>query len=112
MARTLWIRIAGALIVAGCGSGDPEAAADPPPSATSTPTATATATPKPPEFARTTRQCLKLWNADEAIGSTYQVSHTDFMAAKAHRTAVFVVFEKHNCYVEVPVGPRRIQTDR
>jgi hypothetical protein len=107
MARALWILVAAATL-AGCGGGEPQAAADPSPSATSTPTPIAT--PKPPVRARNARQCLQVWNADEAIGSTYQVSHTDFMAelAKTRRTPVFVVFEHHNCYVEAPVGRRRI----
>jgi hypothetical protein len=56
------------------------------------------------------RECLALWNADEAIGSTYQVSHTEFLAelATKGRTPVRVEYDRPHCYVIAPVGPRRI----
>jgi hypothetical protein len=105
---TLWILVAGVL-ASGCGEKDePSAtAATPAPTTTATPTAMATPAVKP---ARSMRQCLALWNADEALGSTPQVSHTDFLAelARKGRTRVRVIYQRPDCYVIVPVGPRRI----
>jgi len=104
---TLWILVAGAVAASGCGEKEePVAAAAPAQAATATPTATA----KPPARARSVRECLALWNADEALGSTPQVSHTDFLAelARKRRTPVSVVYQRPDCYVVVPVGTRRI----
>ena len=104
--------VAAALTFAGCGAGETgapvEAKATATPRTTATPTPTTT--PEPPNPARSVRECLTLWNADEAIGSTHQVSHTDFVAelARKGRTPVRVSYERRNCYVTVPVGPRRI----
>jgi hypothetical protein len=69
-----------------------------------------TPTPKAPTPARSLRECLALWNADEALGSTYQVSHTEFLAelATKGRTPVRVEYHRPHCYVIAPVGPRRI----
>ena len=105
MRPTLWILVVGAIGLAGCGEKDePRAAAS---SQTPEPTATPAANPKP---ARSTRQCLALWNADEAIGSTHQVSHTEFLAelAQKGRTRVWVAYQRPHCYVVAPIGPRRI----
>jgi hypothetical protein len=104
VAATLWISVVAFLV--GCGDG-PQAATE-----GQRPRLPAGRgdTPKPPVRAHTARQCLAVWNADEAIGSTYQVSHTDFMSAlaKAGQTPARVASEKHNCYVTAPVGHRRI----
>ena len=56
------------------------------------------------------RDCVKLWNADEAIGSTHQVSHTEFVAelARNGRTPVQVAYQRTHCFVTAPIGPRRI----
>jgi hypothetical protein len=107
MRPTLWILVLGAIGLAGCGEKDEPVGAAAAPKTTATPTATATATVKP---ARSMRQCLALWNADEAIGSTHQVSHTEFLAelAQKGRTPVSVIYQRPDCYVVVPVGPRRI----
>jgi hypothetical protein len=106
MRRLLWIALAVAM--ASCG-GDSEEEA---PAARSTPepTPTPTATQAPPERARSVRDCLKLWNADEAIGSTHQVSHTEFVAelARKGRTPVRVSYERRHCYVTARIGERRI----
>jgi hypothetical protein len=105
----LWILVAGAVAIAGCGD-EPAATAKPEPTATPKPRATATPTAEPVRRATSTRACLALWNADEAIGSSYQVSHTDFLAdlARAGRTPVRVSYERRTCYVTAKVGPRRI----
>ena len=109
MRATLWILVAGAVAASGCGEKEePVAAAAPAQAATATPTPTPTA--EPPARARSLRACLALWNADEALGSTPQVSHTDFLAelARKRRTRVSVVYQRPDCYVVVPVGTRRI----
>jgi len=99
-----------ALAVAFIGCGGDDATEAPASRATPEPTATATAPAAPPERARSVDDCLKLWNADEAIGSTYQVSHTEFVAelARKGRTPVLVDYQRPHCYVVAPVGPRRI----
>jgi hypothetical protein len=97
-----------ALAAVGCGEKEePVSAAAATPTPTATPTATATAVAKP---ARSLRQCLALWNADEAIGSTHQVSHTEFLAelAQKGRTPVSVIYQRPDCYVVAPIGRRRI----
>jgi hypothetical protein len=99
--RLLWIPVA-LLLVVGCGGDEPA------PAAQETPEPTATAPPA--ERAESVRDCLKLWNADEAIGSTHQVSHTEFVAelARNGRTPVQVAYQREHCFVTAPVGPRRI----
>jgi hypothetical protein len=98
----LWVLV-GCLVLPGCGE---EASAP----AAAESTATATASAAPPERARSVRDCVKLWNADEALDSAHQVSHTQFVAelARADRTPAYVAYERKHCYVTVPIGARRI----
>jgi hypothetical protein len=103
--RRLALIAAVIVALAACGEEAPPAA-----ESTPEPTATPTATRAPPERARSVRDCLKLWNADEAIGSTHQVSHTEFVAelARKGRTPVRVSYERRHCFVTASIGERRI----
>ena len=105
MRRLVWIPVVAALV--GCGGEDTETPAA---RATAEPTPTETAAAAPAERARSVRDCLKLWNADESIGSTHQVSHTEFVAelARNGRTPVQVAYQRRHCFVTAPIGPRRI----
>jgi hypothetical protein len=101
------------LLAAGCGEEEQAEtpAATRTPEATETPTPTATPT-QAPKKARSVRECAELWNADELRGSTHQVSATDFVADlhRDGRRQVAVDYQKPDCWVVVPLGPRRIMT--
>ena len=96
-----------AALAAGCGDDAEEA-----PAAKTTPEPTPTETPKPApvERARSADACLKLWNADTLAAENYQVSAKQFVAelARKDRTPVLVEYQRRDCYVVAPIGPRRI----
>jgi hypothetical protein len=106
----LWIVVAG-LAAGGCGGEERTTAAEEPTKTpTPTPTPTETANPAPVERARSVDDCLKLWNADALAPENYQVSANEFVAelARKGRTPVLVDYQRPDCFVVVPIGPRRI----
>lgn len=108
--RTVALAAALAICAAGCGGGGDD---DDQAAATRTPTATPTETPRPdppPKRARSTKDCLAIWNRDEQRGSGSQVSHTDFLAdlAQQGRTPVRVEYSRPSCFVVARIGPRRV----
>jgi hypothetical protein len=97
------------ICAAGCGGSDDDQQA----AASPTPMATATETPRPdppPKRARSTKDCLEIWNRDEQRGSVNQVSATDFLAdlAAQGRAPVRVEYSRPSCFVVARIGPRRV----
>jgi hypothetical protein len=97
------------VLAAGCGGAEPRARADRERPPASTPVATETPAPEP-KPARSAAECLELWNDDEAIGSTHQVSHTEFTAelARERPTPAQVLYRPPDCFVVARISARRI----
>jgi hypothetical protein len=107
--EALSILVAG-MVAAGCGGEERTTAGAETKTPTPTPTPTETAKPAPVERARSVDDCLKLWNADALEPGNYQVSANEFVAelAQKGRTPVLVDYQKPDCFVVAPIGPRRI----
>ena len=108
--RLIGLAVVLTLGLSGCG-GDEETPARGDGAGSPTTTASPDSTPPPPEAARSVKTCVDLWNADEAIGSTHQVSHTQFvaeLAQEARRVPIQVIYKQGDCVVTAPIGNRRI----